>query len=147
MRRPPVSFVLTEVGPAHHLLSVVIHHVIADAWSMDIIWRKLFEHYQQVLAGERAPERPTSSIESARQRLAELRADGRMDALVAERVEQLRGAATEPELPTDLTRAPRSPIAARGTGSGSAIPPGWPRRHWPKPRTSPARRCCWRRSH
>lgn len=104
MRRPPVSFVLTEISPQHHLLSVVIHHVIADAWSMGIIWRELLGHYQQILAGEPAPKLPASSIASARQRLAELRADGRLDALVAERVERLRGAPTELALPTDLPR-------------------------------------------
>lgn len=105
MRRPPVTFVLTALGPARHLLSVVIHHVISDAWSMGIIWRELLDHYQCVRAGEPATARPASTLAPALRRLTDLREDGRLAALTAARVEQLRGVPTELELPTDLPRA------------------------------------------
>lgn len=105
MRRPPVTFVLTALGPEHHLLSVVIHHVIADAWSVGIIWRELLDHYDQVRAGRPAPERAATTIAPALRRLTDLRADGRLDALTADRVARLRGVPTELELPTDLPRA------------------------------------------
>ncbi len=105
MQRPPVAFVLTTLGPQHHLLSVVIHHVIADAWSMGLLWRELLEHYGQVRAGLPAPERPASTIAPVLQRLTELRANGQLDALTAERLATLRGAPTVLEIPTDLPRA------------------------------------------
>ncbi len=105
MQRPPVTFVLTTLGPQRHLLSLVIHHVIADAWSMGLIWRELLEHYRQARAGLAAPNRPASTLVPFQQQLAELRADGRLDALTADRAAQLRGAPTVLELPTDLPRA------------------------------------------
>jgi amino acid adenylation domain-containing protein len=105
MRRPPINFVLTVLDPDRHLLSIIIHHVITDAWSMGIIWRDLLNHYREVRAGLPASGRPGSTIAPAVRQLAGLSVDRRLHAATAARVEQLRGAPTELELPTDLPRA------------------------------------------
>jgi amino acid adenylation domain-containing protein len=103
-RRPPVVFVLTALAGGHHLLSLVIHHVIADAWSIGLIWRELFEQYASVVAGEPAPERPVSTLDPAVREV---------DESVARRLRQLRGVPTVLELPSDLRR-PDTPFDHRG---------------------------------
>ena len=45
MERPPVVFALTRLGPDRSVLSFLIHHAIADGWSMGLLWQDLLEAY------------------------------------------------------------------------------------------------------
>ncbi len=102
---PPVVFVLTRLGERRHLLSVLIHHMLADAWAAGLLWREILEHYQALAAGaEPALIGPAPSPELIAARQAALQTSGQLAALTAARVAQLRGAPTLIELPTELPR-------------------------------------------
>src|SRR5256886_4674639 len=52
--RPPVVFVLTRVTATHVVLSLLIHHAIADGWSIGLLWKELFARL--ALAAGTAPD-------------------------------------------------------------------------------------------
>ncbi|WP_406369676.1 amino acid adenylation domain-containing protein [Streptomyces sp. NBC_00647] len=43
---PPAVFCLTKSGSGRRVLSLLIHHVVADGWSIGLLWRELFSYYQ-----------------------------------------------------------------------------------------------------
>jgi hypothetical protein len=51
---------LLQIGEHSHILVILIHHIIADAWSMEVIYRELVELYGAALEGRPAklPELP-----------------------------------------------------------------------------------------
>ncbi|WGV25101.1 non-ribosomal peptide synthetase [Halotia branconii] len=56
LSNPPLLRVkLLQVGEKSHLLLLVIHHIICDGWSMDILRRELFALYKACCAGESSP--------------------------------------------------------------------------------------------
>jgi len=104
---PPVVFVLTELGERHHLLSVLIHHLIADAWAAGLLWREIFEHYRALAAGAEPPVMPPApSPDLIARRRAALDASGRLAELTEARIAQLKGVPAVIDLPTVLPRAP-----------------------------------------
>ncbi|MFI2235784.1 amino acid adenylation domain-containing protein, partial [Streptomyces chrestomyceticus] len=52
---PPVRACLFVLGPEEHLLSLTLHHIAADGWSLTPLWRDLSHAY-----GERRQGRPPS---------------------------------------------------------------------------------------
>ncbi|SEM10351.1 non-ribosomal peptide synthetase [Streptacidiphilus jiangxiensis] len=74
--RPPVVFVLTRAAADRHVLSLLVHHVVADGWSIGVIWRELFDHYRgegpQGDAPSLVPAAPDAVEEAAARRIAEL---------------------------------------------------------------------------
>lgn len=95
--RPPVVFVWTRIGDERSVLSVVIHHTIADGWSIGLLWREIAAAYDDRLDDGPAP---------SQDRLIALEtADGTRRAL-SERLTDLADAPTVVELPSDLTRSP-----------------------------------------
>jgi Condensation domain/Phosphopantetheine attachment site len=108
LREPPVAFVLTRFGERHHLLSLIIHHLIADGWAISLLWREIFEHYQALQAGTVSSQEQAlaPSPELMLRRQAALEASGRLEELTRARVAQLNGAPTVIELPARLPRTP-----------------------------------------
>lgn len=47
----PYRFHLLEVSEEHHVLLAVFHHIISDAWSIDLMSQALVHHYQQTEKG------------------------------------------------------------------------------------------------
>lgn len=45
--RPPLTFVLSRLATDRHALSVLVHHCIADGWSIGILFRDLFDYYDR----------------------------------------------------------------------------------------------------
>jgi len=104
---PPVVFVLTEFGERHHLLSVLIHHLLADAWAAGLLWREMFDHYQVLAAGAVPPVSALApSPNLVARRYAALAASGRLAGLTEARIAELKGVPAVVELPTVLPRPP-----------------------------------------
>lgn len=71
---PPIRLVVFRHHSDQHALLVVLHHIIADLWSMGILLRELGESYSARLRGESAlflkPRQVTSGLSSGKPRNA-----------------------------------------------------------------------------
>ena len=63
-RGPLLHVYLLHRGVDEHTLLFVIHHIIADAWSLDILYRELVSAYTAALTGT-TPQLPPLSIQCA----------------------------------------------------------------------------------
>ncbi|MFI5496687.1 condensation domain-containing protein [Actinoplanes sp. NPDC051859] len=105
-RRPPVVFVVSPVGPSRTVLSLLVHHVLVDGWSVGLLLRELVAGLGGAEVTEAAP-----SMESvvAAARGPEIAARARR------RAEELAGVPTTLELPSDVVRP------ARATRTGARL--------------------------
>ncbi|MER5771119.1 amino acid adenylation domain-containing protein [Streptomyces sp. NPDC001985] len=44
---PPLRATLAALGPGHHRLLVVFHHIVVDGWSVPLFWRELADRYEE----------------------------------------------------------------------------------------------------
>ncbi len=103
-RGPLLRALLLRLAPDDHLLSLVVHHVVADGWSMDVLVRELAAGYRAARLGEVTdlPELPIQYPDYAvwqRQGLASGALDGQLDYWRGR-----LGGAPPLELPTDRPR-------------------------------------------
>ncbi|GAA1973153.1 non-ribosomal peptide synthetase [Kitasatospora viridis] len=63
-RGPLLRMVLLTLEPEQHVLLAVIHHIVADDWSMGVLWRDLSAHYRARTTGGGA-ELPALTTEYA----------------------------------------------------------------------------------
>jgi natural product biosynthesis luciferase-like monooxygenase protein/amino acid adenylation domain-containing protein len=56
---PVLRVVWYRVADNDHLLLIVLHHIVSDGWSMEVLTRELLENYEALL---RSSARPTSSL-------------------------------------------------------------------------------------
>ncbi|GAA2694506.1 amino acid adenylation domain-containing protein [Actinosynnema pretiosum] len=108
---PLVRVGLARLGPDEHLLCVVVHHVVFDGWSLDVLVRELSALY----AGE-APAPPSAQFPDFAAWQAERLAGGRGERDAAHWRAALDGATDPLELPLDLPR----PVVA--TQRGGDVP-------------------------
>ncbi|HSS50618.1 MAG TPA: amino acid adenylation domain-containing protein, partial [Thermoanaerobaculia bacterium] len=112
-------------GPAGHRLLIVVHHAVADGWSMEILGRELATLYAAALsgaAGETAPilpELPVQYADFARWQRFHL-AGAPLAAQLAYWWERLAGAPTVLELPADRPRPAVRTV--RGRSRSLALP-------------------------
>lgn len=52
---PLLRTTLLRLGPGHHVLLIVVHHIVADDWSMDVLWSDLRACYRARAAGATPP--------------------------------------------------------------------------------------------
>jgi mycobactin peptide synthetase MbtE len=53
--RPPLAAAqLVDVGPNHHVLTVVLHHLVADGWSLAVLGEEISTHYDRFRDGKAA---------------------------------------------------------------------------------------------
>jgi len=75
--QPPVVFQLTRISPERHVLSMLIHHAVADGWSVGVLWTELFDCYASPLdmVGEAAvvPAKIASCEDALERRILELK--------------------------------------------------------------------------
>ena len=88
-----------------HMLLLSLHHIIADGWSMTIVWRELAALYQTYTSGRAValPELPIQYADFAQWQRNYLRGEV-LDNHLAFWRKQLAGAPTVLELPTDRAR-------------------------------------------
>ena len=106
---PPLAAAqLVEIAPDHHVLTLVLHHLVADGWSLAVLGQDISTYYQRWIDGEAAiaapPENYSDYVREEREWLSG------SDAADFERYwrEQLAGAALSVDLPLDRPR-PDSP--------------------------------------
>ncbi|MFK0258207.1 amino acid adenylation domain-containing protein [Streptomyces sp. NPDC090445] len=107
--RPPLMTAgLVRTGPGLHVLTLVLHHLVADGWSLVVLAREIAEYYQQWVDGETEVPLPDTTfggyVSQERQWLESAEAGE------AERywTDRLAGAPPVLELPLDRER-PQSP--------------------------------------
>ncbi len=69
LTRPPlIRATLFRLSPEHHILVLVLHHIVADGWSIGILLRELAALYDALCRGERGfrPDAPRQYAEFAR---------------------------------------------------------------------------------
>jgi amino acid adenylation domain-containing protein len=116
-RLPLVRVRLYRIAEADHVCLIVIHHLLCDQWSIDVMLRDLAELYA-ARRRCRPPDLPALSTQyrhfavAQRQRLQ----GERLDELVAFWTSALAGAPRTLDVPTDR------PPAARRTTPGSFVP-------------------------
>ncbi|MGW3816945.1 condensation domain-containing protein [Streptomyces sp. NPDC005046] len=113
---PPIRMRLLRFGPDDHAVLVVVHHMVGDGRTLELLVRDLWAFY--LGEGESLPELPTRFAEAA-QRHRELIAGPRGVELTAYWTERLAGA--EPALlPSD--RTPADTPRPRGRAVDIAMP-------------------------
>ncbi|OBU85449.1 hypothetical protein MY55_16720 [Chromobacterium subtsugae] len=102
---------LFALAPQSHALSLSLHHIVADGWSIGILWRELAQIYAALAAG-RAPDLPAapSYADYARAEAARLRDEQSQDDLAYWR--QALADVPALELPLDHARPPQTDNAA-----------------------------------
>lgn len=118
---PPIRYRLFRVDAAHHLLSVTLHHIIADAWSLAVYVAELRDAYEAYRAGRRDAPLPPLQLEYAdyarwqREHLRGLR----LERLLGYWTGQLAGAPHVLAVPTDHPRPKDQTF--RGTVTGFVL--------------------------
>ena len=104
-RGPLLRAGLQRVGPDEHILCVVIHHLVADGWSVGVVLRDLTTLYRARAGGQDAvlPALPIRFADHARWERARL-ADGRAERELGFWRSQLGGVPSLVALPDDYPR-------------------------------------------
>ena len=104
---PVVRAALARIGPRDHILGLIIHHVVADGWSLGVVARELEALYGAFREGRASPLAPLPlqyADFSAWQR--RWLAGPRLEQQLAYWRDQLTGSPPALELPVDRTRQP-----------------------------------------
>ncbi|MET0647618.1 MAG: amino acid adenylation domain-containing protein, partial [Pyrinomonadaceae bacterium] len=107
---PPWRAVVVRLGAEEHMLAVVMHHIISDGWSLDVLARELSAVYSARARGlaSSLPALPVQYADFAAWQRRWL-ADGVGDEQLRYWREQLEGSRSVLQLPTDR---PRPPVAS-----------------------------------
>jgi amino acid adenylation domain-containing protein len=106
-RSPLWRHVLVRFGVEEYVLALVMHHIIADGWSLDVLARELSALYAACAGGRESPltELPVQYVDyTAWQR--ERQAQGTEEEQLSYWREQLAGSRSVLQLPTDRPRPP-----------------------------------------
>ncbi|MEA2692905.1 MAG: hypothetical protein QOJ16_2292, partial [Acidobacteriota bacterium] len=106
-RGPLLRLTLLRLGQDDHVLLLIIHHIIADVWSIGVFFREVAALYKAFAAGEPSPlpELPVQYGDFAVWQQAWLSGDGPREQLAFWK-RQLTGAPAILDLPTDRPRPP-----------------------------------------
>ncbi|GAA0614974.1 hypothetical protein GCM10010174_35840 [Kutzneria viridogrisea] len=102
--KPSYAFVLTTFGEQHHLLSMLVHHVISDGWSVGLMWQEFAQAYGRLRAGQELDPTPAPTPDVVVRRRQALDASGSLVSITQDRIAQLSGLPTVVEVPSDTPR-------------------------------------------
>ncbi|GAB5522530.1 MAG: hypothetical protein Roseis2KO_04020 [Roseivirga sp.] len=105
---PLIRLKLYALSPQEHWLLVVVHHTIADGWSLGVFLKELSAFYKAAITGSAAslPELSIQYADYVHWQLEEMKKPA-MNASLAYWKEQLAGELPTLELPTDQPRSSR----------------------------------------
>jgi natural product biosynthesis luciferase-like monooxygenase protein len=120
---PLLRAALLRLGPDDHRFVLTVHHLVCDAWSLDVIGREMSAGYAALRAG-RAPELPDLPMQYGEYAAAELRRlrGPVLDDLTRYWRDALDGAGDAAGFPTDHARPPV--VTYRGAAVDVAPPDG-----------------------
>jgi hypothetical protein len=62
-KEPPLfAAYLARLGPEEHVLTLVLHHLVADGWSLMVLTREIAEYYRRYQAGDLDVPQPSTSF-------------------------------------------------------------------------------------
>ena len=105
-RGPLFHASLLRLSRQEHALAIVMHHIISDGWSLEVLVREITTLYEAFVRGERSPlpELPVQFVDFAAWQRAQV-TGGALDAQLAYWKTHLEGAPRALELPTDRPRS------------------------------------------
>ena len=108
---PPIGFFLiSDPGGRSHVLSLLTHSALLDAWSVGMLWREL----AGLCAGDSGPVPADGGQDAVVARHEALESSGRMGELINEYAQRLAGAPGAAELPASSVHPQKfDPRAAR----------------------------------
>ncbi|MCP4660465.1 MAG: non-ribosomal peptide synthetase, partial [bacterium] len=111
---PLMRALLVRLDDDEHLLSLSMHHIVCDGWSMGILFHELTTLYQALLAGEPSPLEalPVQYADYAVWQRQWLRGEV-LEAQIDYWKQQLGGAPTALDLPSDRPRPARQTFRGR----------------------------------
>jgi amino acid adenylation domain-containing protein len=121
LRRGPLLRSLVLRAPAEHAILIVLHHIVGDAWSLEILRRELSRLYSAYAAGELSPlaPLPIQYADFAFWQRQWLRGE-RLEERLSYWRERLCGAPPLLELPSDRPRPPFR--TSRGAQQRASLP-------------------------
>ncbi|HEU0079642.1 MAG TPA: condensation domain-containing protein, partial [Longimicrobiaceae bacterium] len=104
---PLLRALLLRLAPDDHVVSLAMHHIVSDGWSLEVLYGEMAALYQAFARGEPSPlaEPALQFADYAAWERAWLSGET-LQRLVAYWAERLRGAPALLELPTDRSRRP-----------------------------------------
>jgi natural product biosynthesis luciferase-like monooxygenase protein len=112
---PLLRTTLLRLAPDEHVLTLTVHHIIADMWSADVLLRELMACYR----GEELPDLPVQYADFATWQRSWLSGDV-LEEQLGYWTGQLAGAPPFLEMPTDT---PRPPVGTYAAGEESRVLP------------------------
>jgi len=109
LARPPlIRAVLLRLGESEHLLSLTLHHIVSDEWSVGVLMRELMALYRDYRAGRPGslPPLPLQYADYACWQRGWL-CDAELERQVSYWTRRLAGAPMALDLPTDRPRPPQ----------------------------------------
>ncbi|KZN30849.1 hypothetical protein N480_25640, partial [Pseudoalteromonas luteoviolacea S2607] len=104
-RAPLTKIKLIQLGEKHFSLALVIHHIISDGWSVNLIMQEFVAFYQALSHGEEAQLAPLQK--QYPQLIEEQQAQSnQLDESLAYWLDEMHDAPALLELPTDYSRPP-----------------------------------------
>ena len=118
---PLLRAALLRLAADEHVVLLALHHIVADGWSLEVLWRELIAVYGALAAGRPSPlpELPIQYADFAAWQRDWLHGE-RRERLLAHWREQLAGAPELTELPADRPRPARRGTA--GAARSQALP-------------------------
>ncbi|WP_255431350.1 amino acid adenylation domain-containing protein [Streptacidiphilus sp. PB12-B1b] len=112
-RAPLFRLRLGRIDEEHWTLCLVMHHIVGDGWSLELLWQEISRSYASALSGQEAPPQApvAQATDYARWEQRELTGDRRAELERFWRTE-LADAPLAPALPYDRPRPPR--LSGRG---------------------------------
>jgi len=120
-RGPLFRASLLRLADAEHLLVMTLHHIVADEWSMGVLFRELAAVYRAYMTGEVAtlPDLPIQPADFAAWQRAWLQGE-ELDQQLRYWTEHLAGVPTTLSLPTDSSRS--ATLGRRGASETELLP-------------------------